>query len=144
MLRRIVGSWPYALALGVGFVLWILILRSLPGGDDPLANLTGRMMLARFAPPIAFFIGGVVLGLRRGLDRVVLLVCAALVLVGVCAAEVFVWGRSVSDLVARPELLLGAYVTPLSSFVFGLVGTFVGSYLWQGLRNLRRPASRTD
>ena len=70
MFKRIIDSWPYALALVLGLVAIGLI----PMGDD--SQFMGWVVLTLYIlTPLLILVGGIVLGFRRGFDWVTLLVC---------------------------------------------------------------------
>jgi hypothetical protein len=71
-MKRILDSWPYVLAMVVGFLSWkVLWLLPIPETDWK----AWVFLPIYLGYPLAMLIGGMVLGFRRGYDWVTLLVC---------------------------------------------------------------------
>ena len=116
MRKRIIDSWPYVLALVIGFILMAVLW---PYADGVEAKGMFILMIYIFQP-IALLIGGGVLGFRRGFDWVTLLVCLVVYLVGLGVTLGFLRNPSYYFETATPAVL--AFFLPAT-----LIGTGLGT-----------------
>ena len=115
MLKRIIDSWPYALAL----VLGLTAIGLIPIGDGS-QFMSGVVLVGYILMPLLILVGGIVLGFRRGFDWVTLLVCLV-----VFAALIAVFGA----ITGNPTFFTD-YVIPATLAFFivpALIGTGVGA-----------------
>jgi di/tricarboxylate transporter len=126
MLKRIIDSWPYALALVIAFVV-LGAAGSVTLAADPSQVMGVTVLYGYILQPLLLLVGAVVLGFRRGFDPVTLLTCLGVYILAFAALGLR--SNDAGFFADNIGLAVGAFFLPAA-----LVGTGIGV----GLRALAR------